>query len=304
MNAITNLLDYLEARTKVASLIPFLVGTGFAMYRYGSIRPQQTLVFFAAMLLFDLTTTAINNHIDSRHTGGVPHYSNKVSLAIIFAMGLTASGLGIYLASITSVVILIAGVLCFAAGISYSFGLIPISRTPFGELVAGIMMGIFIPFIAVEISHPMIAIAFQDFSRVVVTVDWVELLYLVIVAVPVGCTLSSITFANNICDCEEDARIQRYTLPVCIGMKKSLVLYRLLYITAYVFVGIGIALRIVPIFTLVLILTCAPVRKNIQRFVKLQDKKQTFVTSIHNFLIITILYAACIWSGSLILSIR
>jgi len=300
MKALKNLFDYLEFRTKTASLIPFLVGTGYAMYRYGSIRPIPTLVFFAAMLLFDLTTTAINNHIDSRKAGETPHYSNAVSLTIIFVMLLTAAGLGVYLVSITSLVILLAGVLCFAAGISYSYGLIPISRTPFGEFFAALMMGFFITFITVELSHPMIGIALYDFSSLIVTVNWVELLALAIVAIPLSCSISAITFANNICDVEEDARIQRYTLPVCIGVKKSLVIFRISYVLTYSFIIIGVVLNIVPVFTLLALVTCLPVIKNIQKFIKLQDKKITFITTIHSFHMIAIPYGICIWIGALI----
>jgi len=306
MKHIRNFLHYVEINTKIASVLPFLVGTGYALYRYGSLRPKQALIFFAAMLLFDMTTTAINNHVGDRQTGRVPHYSGAASAAIISAMLLAAAVLGLYLVSISSAAILLVGLLCFAMGITYSYGPLPIARTPFGELFSGAVMGICIPFIAVQISSPLIDIALYDASRVIIAADWMELLALGIVAMPLICCIANIMLANNICDVEEDARVKRYTLPFYIGVEKALLLHRLIFITAYLFIAIASVLRIVPLFTLALLLTCIPVRKNVLRFMKLQDKRRTFITAILNFLIITVPYAACIWLGALInyLSIR
>jgi 1,4-dihydroxy-2-naphthoate octaprenyltransferase len=301
MKAVKNFLDFIEIGTKTASIIPFLAGSGYAFYRYGSIKPQQTLIFFLAMLLFDMTTTAINNHIGHRQTGRYPHYSKTVSLTIIFAMGLGAAAFGIYLVSISSIIILFVGILCFATGISYSYGFLPIARTPFGELISSVVMGVCIPFIAVEISHPMINIAFYDFSRIVITADWVELLAFGGLVIPLIFCLAPIMLANNICDIEEDARIQRYTLPVCIGIKKSLQLYCFLYIITYLSIIVAVVFRIVPVFTLVLLGTCIPVRKNVLRFMERQLRGQTFFTVILNFLMITLPYAACIWLGGFLL---
>ena len=300
MKHIKNFLDFVEIRTKTASVIPFLVGTGYVVFRYGYLKPQQTLVFFAAMLLFDMTTTAINNHIGHRQTGRIPHYSGALSLAIIITMLLVAAGLGLYLVSISGIIILLVGIFCFAVGITYTFGPLPVSRTPFGELFSGVVMGVCIPFIAVQINNPLIDISLYQFSRVIIAADWMELLALGIVVMPLICCIANIMLANNICDVEEDARIQRYTLPVCIGVKKSLRLYRLLYLAAYVFIIAASALRIVPVFTLAVLLTIIPVRKNIARFMELQDKQRTFSTAVLNFLIIAVPYAAFMWLGGLL----
>lgn len=298
MKAIKNFLSYVEISTKIASVFPFLVGTGYAAYRYGFIRPKQTLVFFIAMLLFDMTTTALNNHAGHRQTGRSPHYSTAVSIAIILIMGLTAATLGLYLVSISSVAVFLVGMLCFGMGIIYNYGPLPIARTPFGELFSGTVMGICIPFIAVEINRPMFDITLNN--RLVIATDWTEPLALGVVVMPLICCIANIMLANNICDVEEDVRVQRYTLPFYIGVKKSLLLYRLLYWAAYIFIAAGTALRLVPFFTAATLLTMILVSKNIRRFIEIQDKKQTFVMAILNFLIILVPYAACIWLGCIL----
>jgi len=300
MRYIKNFLDFVEIRTKIASVFPFLVGVGYVLYNFASFKPRQTLIFFAAMLLFDMTTTAINNHIGHRQTGRSPHYSAAVSLAIIAAMLLSAAVLGLYLVSISGIVILLVGIFCFAIGITYTFGPLPISRTPFGELFSGLVMGVCIPFIAVQINNPIIDISLYNFSRVIIGAEWAELLALGLVVVPLICCIANIMLANNICDVEEDLRIKRYTLPVYIGVEKSLRLYGLLYLAAYLFIAIAAIARVVPLFTLAVLFTCIPVRKNILRLMELQDKKRSFPTAVLNFLLICVPYAACIWLGSLL----
>ena len=300
MKGIANFLNFVEIGTKTASVLPFLAGSGYAMFRYGFVKPRQTLIFFAAMLLFDMTTTAINNHIGHRQTGRIPHYPKAVSIAIIFAMGFTAAALGLYLVSLSGIVILLMGIFCFAVGITYSYGFLPIARTPFGEVASSVVMAACIPFIVIQMSHPLINISIQDFSGLVIATDWVELLAFAALVLPVIFCLAPIMLANNICDVQEDARIQRYTLPVCIGVNQSLLLYRLLYVLTYLFIVVASVSRVVPVFTLILLLTIIPVRKNVLRFIALQDKKQTFFTSVLNFLIIIVPYAACLWLGGLL----
>src|SRR6476646_2953820 len=57
-------LKLVEIQTKLASLFPFLVGLLFVIYRYGTCNLVNTLIFFSSMLIYDLTTTAINNYMD------------------------------------------------------------------------------------------------------------------------------------------------------------------------------------------------------------------------------------------------
>ena len=293
-------LNYVEIRTKTLTTIPFLIGTGYAVFRYGSLGLKQMLLCFVSLLLFDMTITAINKHTGSRREGKTPHYPAAVSLAIILAMTLTAIGIGLYLVYISNIVILLVGFICFAAGITYSYGFLPVERTPLGDVVASVVAGGLIPFVAVQIQNPLIDITLHDFSRVVVSADWVELLALFVLAMPLVCCIFAISFANNLCDLEDDVRVQKYTLVFHIGREKTLFLFRLAYIFAYLFIAIGAVLRLTPVFTLLVLLTCIPVRKNVKRFLELQDNEKTFFTVILNFIAINVPYAVLIWLGALL----
>ena len=57
-------LEVVEIRTKVASVFPFIMGVLFSLVYFHEFHPLNTVIFFLGMLLFDLTTTSINNYMD------------------------------------------------------------------------------------------------------------------------------------------------------------------------------------------------------------------------------------------------
>ena len=62
--SIKTFLELVEIQTKLASFFPFLLGALFAALYFKEFNLGNTLLFFAAMLIFDMTTTAINNFMD------------------------------------------------------------------------------------------------------------------------------------------------------------------------------------------------------------------------------------------------
>ncbi len=295
MKTIKHFLDYVEIKTKLASVLPFLVGAGYTFYHCGSLDIGKTLIFFAAMLLFDMTATAINNHVGTRQQGKKNHYRDSVSIAIILTMLTGAAALGIYLTLNTDLVVLLTGILCFGVGILYSFGPLPIARTPFGEILSGGVMGICIPFLVYQINHPGIISLMLEFPAVTVSVELIEAISLGIAVMPLVLCISNIMLANNICDVEEDILVKRYTLPFYIGKKKALFLFRWLYIGAWFFMLAGCVGRILPVTALLGLAGIIPAIRNIRIFEERQDKKQTFSIAIKNFLLLMGPYAVGIW---------
>ena len=57
-------LEVVEIRTKVASIFPFIMGILFSLVYFHEFHPLNTVIFFVGMILFDLTTTSINNYMD------------------------------------------------------------------------------------------------------------------------------------------------------------------------------------------------------------------------------------------------
>lgn len=57
-------LEFVELKTKVASVFPMLIGLLWSLYHYQQLNWLNTLLFVIAVISFDMCTTAINNTMD------------------------------------------------------------------------------------------------------------------------------------------------------------------------------------------------------------------------------------------------
>ena len=93
------------------------------------------------MFLFDLTTTAINNYIDTRQTGNRCSSVEKRHW-LSFMSSLLSTATGLYLAHITDIVVLIPVYALLQAYYTAAWtGLF--SRQPLGEILSGVFYGFF-----------------------------------------------------------------------------------------------------------------------------------------------------------------
>jgi 1,4-dihydroxy-2-naphthoate octaprenyltransferase len=130
----------------------------FLLYQKQTIHWGLTLLFFAAMFLFDLTTTAINNYIDTKNNHQTLQFTRRTALIIIYVLFGISTALGLTLAYFTDIVILLVGGICFLCGVFYTYGPVPISRQPLGEVLSGVFYGLLIPFILLYINSPVVLI--------------------------------------------------------------------------------------------------------------------------------------------------
>lgn len=298
-------LSLVEIKTKVASILPFALGIALAWHRYDTFRPLTLGLFFISLITLDMATTAINNYMDYKRAikqegynyeihNAMVHHSLKEShvLTVIALLLLTCVATGILLALRTDVIILLVGMLGFGVGTLYSFGPLPISRTPLGELASGVMMGGFIVFVTVYSQ-------IYDLGFVVLSLkDWVvslhvnlyELMAIALTCLPMIMLISNIMLANNLCDIEDDMENRRYTLPVLIGRRQGLLLYKAMILVAYLAMIAGVALGFLPITCLVTLITALPVYRHVKRFDAEQKKATTFVTAVQNFVLFSLVY--------------
>lgn len=296
-------LKLVEIKTKVASITPFLLGSVFALYRYGQFNWRNFLLMLLSLLSFDMGTTAINNYLDfkkakktegfgyEKHNAivryGLTEFSVRMVILILLVL---AVGFGILLYLNTSTVVLIIGIISFSVGILYTFGPIPISRMPLGEIFSGLFMGFVILLLSVYIhvvDGNLIQFSLEN-AVLHLSLNMVELLVLFLVSLPAFLGISNIMLANNICDMEDDLENRRYTLPLYIGRERSLVLFQMLYYIAFFDILLLLILRILPLTAIPVLLVVIPIRKNIARFLEQQTKKDTFPFAIQNFLIMNV----------------
>ncbi|PYG87743.1 1,4-dihydroxy-2-naphthoate octaprenyltransferase [Ruminiclostridium sufflavum DSM 19573] len=284
---IKKLFDYIEIKTKITSLFAFFMTMAYIFYIRRPVNWELTLVFFGAMFIFDLATTAINNYIDTKTNHQILVYTRRTAKNIIFALLGISTALGLYLSYRTDIIILITGGVCFACGIFYTFGPVPISRQPLGELFSGIFYGLLIPFILLYINLPEGAILSLELSlrTISLNIHVVPVLTVLLLSIAPVCTTANIMLANNICDLERDVAVKRYTLPYYLG-HKAVYLFAALNYFAYSGIIIMAVFRLLPPVCLLAVLAIFPVQRNIKIFLQKQEKETTFICSIKNYVVI------------------
>jgi 1,4-dihydroxy-2-naphthoate octaprenyltransferase len=284
---VLRLLNYVEIKTKITSTFTFLITMAYIYYLHKPVNWFLSLVFFASMFIFDMATTAINNYIDTKSNHQKLDFERRTALVIIFVLLGASTLLGLYLAYLSDIVVLLLGALCFICGILYTFGPVPISRQPLGELLSGLFYGLLIPFILLYINLPKGTYLSLNLSLSTLRIDLnlASLAAVVLLSILPVCTTANIMLANNICDLERDIAVKRFTLPYYLG-NNALYLFAGLYYIIYLDIILMVILGLLPNLCLASLLTIYWVQKNINRFFNKQDKATTFNVSIKNFVII------------------
>ena len=307
--------QFIEIQTKLASVIPFALGTLYAIYIYTSFNFINFIIMFISLITFDMSTTAINNYIDYKKvTFNTSRSKNSIiekyeitentALYTIYILLTIAIVSGIFLTLNTSIVVLLIGVASFMVGIFYTYGPIPISRMPLGEVFSGFFMGFFILFLAMYIhiyDNNIVFIAYAN-KLLSLNINIFEISKILLLSIPTIAGIANIMLANNICDLEEDILNSRFTLPYYIGKKKALKLFSLLYYISYISLIILIFLKIVPVVVLLVFITIIPVYRNIKIFTLNPNKDKTFALSVKNFALINICHILII--GSVLLKLH
>lgn len=288
---IKKFLKFVEIQTKITSTFAFANTLMYMLFLKQPINIPLMIIFCIAAFIFDLATTAINNYIDSKDYPEMLPFRRDVSLFLIICMLAVSTVMGLYLAFKTGIVVLLLGALCFGLGIFYTFGPMPISRIPLGEVFSGIAYGMFIPFLMVYINNPDEYIIL-DYKNGVLSVHFMlwPLISFLFFSLVNTFTTSNIMVANNTCDLEKDVAVNRHTLIFYIGQKNGVRVFATLYYLCYAAVIAMVALKILPIIALIFLLSFPIVESNIRVFRKEQIKSKTFITAIKNFIIVNTSY--------------
>lgn len=292
-------LKLVEIQTKIASITPFLLGNLYLFYHYQNFNFSNFILMFTALVLVDMGTTAVNNYQDylraekkegynyEKHNAVVNYNLSKktVKFTILILFSLASfSGLILFLK--TDLIVLIIGIISFIIGILYTSGPVPISRTPLGEIFSGFVMGFFITFLAVYIHNLDLVNLFIEEGILSIEFLVFDIINIFIFSIPLILGIANIMLANNICDIEDDLENARYTLPIYISRRHSLKLFKILYYISYLSLIFSVIMKILPIYSLLALFSIIIVQKNIIKFENSQSKKDTFILSVKNFVIL------------------
>lgn len=291
----SSFLKLVEIQTKVASVFPYIIGILYAIWRFERFDLTNFLLMLVSLLCIDMGTTATNNYMDyrkanRRHGYGYEEHnaivrdglSERAVVTIIVLLFAIAAVFGLWLVARTDWVVLAIGILSCMIGILYSAGPVPISRTLLGELMSGFTMGFFIVFLGAYIHTGdvgLIAVGLEK-GRLIIDLAAFDLLAMGWLSFPMILTIAGIMLANNICDMEDDWENKRFTLPIQIGLEKSIVLFKLLYAGVYGSILAGMVCRVMPLTFTVVLLTLMPVSKLITAFVYKPVKSETFANAV------------------------
>ena len=211
---IKSVLKLVEVKTLAAGLFPVLLGSVYSFYEYEKINYFYLIALVIAMALIQASTNMFNDFMDF-HRGEDKEKSidekvlvsgelkaSQIPFLIALCMGF-ALIIGLIIASQTSWKILLVAVIGAGVAGLYSSGPKPISYTPFGEIIAGITMGM-------GITSTVVFIQSEQFQ-------WQNIW----MAVPTTIYISYILLTNNLCDREKDMISGRHTFPGIIGFKRA-----------------------------------------------------------------------------------
>ena len=297
-----DIIELVELRTKIASVIPFVIGLLFSIWTFGNFNAVNMGLFFIGMLCFDMATTVMNNLMDyvkaknekyreEENIIGTSSLTVKQATMIFGSLVAIATIVGIILMLRTNMILLFVGALCFVIGIFYTFGPIPISRMPLGEVLSGVTMGFGIFWIVIFLNSPEASFAWMGLEEgmLIVRLALLDHFKVVLLSLPLVCTIANIMLSNNLCDLETDITNHRYTLVYYIGKATALKLYQGLYLISFISMVLAVVFKIAPILMLGTLVVGIPVYKNIQLFIQKQEKRTTFALAIKNMLMIHVM---------------
>jgi 1,4-dihydroxy-2-naphthoate octaprenyltransferase len=222
--------------TLPAAIVPVLVGSVAALHGLHQFHERVLLPTLLAALLIQIGTNFANDVFDFRRgadtaerlgplrvTQGGLVTPRQVLLATYVTFGL-ALLIGVYLVSIGGWPILVIGILCLLAGLTYTGGPWPFGYHGLGDLVCFVFFGVL----------AVLGSAYLQRLEITPLDIWAS--------IPVGCLVTAILIVNNLRDIDTDRQVGKMTLAVRLGRRGTRIEYAVLVAIAYLVVAyLGLA---------------------------------------------------------------
>lgn len=210
-----------------ASIAPVLFGATYALGYEIKFSILKFILFLLACLLIQAATNLFNEYYDYKHgldkidsegisgsivKGNLSSREVMVGALVLYALAFV---LGLILTFLTSLYVLLVGLVCMLAGYFYTGGKYPIAYSPFGEVVSGFFMGTII-----------ISLSFY-FQTGYVNAD------IIVVSIPLFIMIGAILLANNIRDLDNDKESGRRTYAILVGRNNAIKTMAISFIVVY-----------------------------------------------------------------------
>ena len=210
-----------------ASIAPVLFGATYALGYEIKFSILKFILFLLACLLIQAATNLFNEYYDYKYgldkidsegisgsivKGNLSPREVMVGALVLYALAFI---LGLILTFMTSLYVLLVGLVCMLAGYFYTGGKYPIAYSPFGEVVSGFFMGTII-----------ISLSFY-FQTGYVNAD------IIVVSLPLFIMIGAILLANNIRDLDNDKESGRRTYAILVGRNNAIKTMAISFIVVY-----------------------------------------------------------------------
>ena len=210
-----------------ASIAPVLFGATYALGYESKFSILKFILFLLACLLIQAATNLFNEYYDYKHgldkidsegisgsivKGNLSPREVMVGALVLYALAFI---LGLILTFMTSLYVLLVGLVCMLTGYFYTGGKYPIAYSPFGEVVSGFFMGTII-----------ISLSFY-FQTGYVNTD------IIVVSLPLFIMIGAILLANNIRDLDNDKESGRRTYAILVGRNNAIKTMAISFIVVY-----------------------------------------------------------------------
>lgn len=297
-------LKLVEIQTKIASVFPFMIALLFSWSYFNQVNGVLMVLFFIGMLLFDMATTAINNYQDYvkakdetyKNEGNIIGQANldtALVRKIIFSMLGGAFFIGLILSIISGWLFFFMGGLCCLIGIFYTYGPIPFSRMPLGEIFSGVTMGLGIPVMVIYLNTYQTRLFYLDlsFERFALTGSISAVFAIFWACLPLIFTIANIMLANNLRDLDVDIKNQRFTLVFYIGRQSGLFMFQILMLSCYLIPIFGWMFGVYRWPILIVFFTIPTVLNTLKKHREEMPAPISFKRAIDNFLLFNGTYA-------------
>ena len=250
-----------------ASIAPVLFGATYALGYESKFSILKFILFLLACLLIQVATNLFNEYYDYKHgldkvdsegisgsivKGNLSPKEVMVGALVLYALAFI---LGLILTFMTSIYVLVVGLVCMLAGYFYTGGKYPIAYSPFGEVVSGFFMGTII-----------IALSFY-FQTGYVNAD------IIIVSLPLFIMIGAILLANNIRDLDNDKESGRRTYAILVGRNNAIKTMAISFIVVYLLNVLFIVTKYASWWNLLVFVTIPLAIKIIKGFSANNNKK-------------------------------
>lgn len=287
--------ELVEFRTSIGIITSAAAGTAYSFYVNRSFNLALFIAMLLSSILLDGAATVFNHYYDffkanlkkgylyDIHNPIVAYNLTPFTAFVIGSALVVISGiLALYIVLSTNWILLPIGCMTAPAAYLYSAGKHPISYSPFGELMSGLLEGTVIFGIAYFIQS-------GRFSY-----------NILLVSLPIMIGISNIMLANNTSDVDEDKANRRRTLPIVIGQENGV---KLLYASHFIMFFLNLVyliLGILPATVSIIYILIPFVVINLAKFNRNRTKAKGFIHILRNTILFNVLEIILLYAGVLL----